>query len=118
MKRSSTSVLFAPEVVQQFLDLAEVLYDKGYLGFKEQAIDYAEKLFRSISSELPGKIAKPAPEHFQYLGTDTLYASFRHDRHTVWYVFFSVYNVDSKLVYYVKLLSNNHLVAQHLPIVS
>ena len=27
-----TKVLFLPEVVDQFLELAEVLYQKGYLG--------------------------------------------------------------------------------------
>ena len=31
-------VLFLPEVVQQFLELAEILYDKGYLSFKDKAI--------------------------------------------------------------------------------
>ena len=28
-----TKVLFLPEVVDQFLELAEILYHKGYLGF-------------------------------------------------------------------------------------
>ena len=32
-------VLFLPEVVDQFLEVAEVLYQKGYLGFKEVAIN-------------------------------------------------------------------------------
>ena len=39
-------VLFLPEVVNQFLELAEVLYEKGYLGFKDAAIQYSESLFR------------------------------------------------------------------------
>ena len=41
-----TKVLFLPEVVDQFLELAEILYNKGYLGFKDIAIimqsDYSE----------------------------------------------------------------------------
>ena len=32
-------VLFLPEVVNQFLELAQVLYDEGYLGFKDAAIE-------------------------------------------------------------------------------
>ena len=48
-----TKVLFLPEVVDQFLELAEVLYQKGYLGFKEVAIDYSEQLFRDIQTNLP-----------------------------------------------------------------
>lgn len=39
-------VLFLPEVVDQFLEVAEVLYQKGYLGFKEVAIEYSDQIFR------------------------------------------------------------------------
>ena len=46
-------VLFLPEVVDQFLEVAEVLYQKGYLGFKEVAIEYSERLFRDIQTNLP-----------------------------------------------------------------
>ena len=48
-------VLFLPEVVDQFLELAEILYDKGYLGFKDAALDYSEQLFRDIQTNLPIK---------------------------------------------------------------
>ncbi len=43
-----TKVLYMPEVVDQFLELAEVLYADGYLSLKEVAIEYAESLFRDI----------------------------------------------------------------------
>lgn len=43
-------VLFLPEVGQQFVDLVDILYDKGYLGFLDQAQDYSESLFREIQS--------------------------------------------------------------------
>ena len=51
-------VLFLPEVVDQFLELAEILYDKGYLGFKDAALDYSEQLFRDIQTNLPIKYGK------------------------------------------------------------
>jgi len=44
-------VLFLPEVVNQFLELAQVLYDEGYLGFKDAAIAYSEQLFRNNESD-------------------------------------------------------------------
>ena len=50
-----TKVLFLPEVVDQFLELAEVLHQKGYLGFKEVAVNYSEQLFRDIQTNLPPK---------------------------------------------------------------
>ena len=49
-------VLFLPEVVNQFLELAQVLYDEGYLGFKDAAIAYSEQLFRDIQTNLPLKV--------------------------------------------------------------
>ena len=61
-------VLFLPEVVDHFLELAEVLYNKGYLGFKDIAIDYAEKLFRDIQANLHTKVKKNAPTHFDRSG--------------------------------------------------
>ena len=51
-----TTVLFLPEVVNQFLELAEILYDKGYLGFKDAAINYSEQLFKDIQTYLPSFI--------------------------------------------------------------
>lgn len=49
-------VLFLPEVVDQFLELAEILYDKGYLGFKDAALAYSEELFLDIQTNLPIKV--------------------------------------------------------------
>ena len=57
-------VLFLPEVVNQFLELAQVLYDEGYLGFKDAAIAYSEQLFRDIQTNLPLKVRKGAPAYF------------------------------------------------------
>ena len=54
-------VLFLPEVVNQFLELAQVLYDEGYLSFKDAAIEYSEQLFRDIQTNLPLKVRKGAP---------------------------------------------------------
>jgi hypothetical protein len=34
-------VVILPEVIDYFLELSSILYDKGYLGFEEDAIQYA-----------------------------------------------------------------------------
>lgn len=67
-----TKVLFLPEVVDHFLELTEILYKEGYLGFKEVAIEYAEQLFRDIQSSLPQKVRKDAPSHFERYGKGLL----------------------------------------------
>ena len=49
-------VLFLPEVSQQFVELAELLYDKGYLSFLDDAIEYSDSLFRQIQKERVSEI--------------------------------------------------------------
>ena len=107
-------VLFLPEVVNQFLNLAEVLYDGGYLGFKDAAIAYSEQLFRDIQTNLPIKVRKGAPAYFERYGTDLFYSAFKHSKQTTWYVFYSVHDVDGETTYLVRYLTNNHVIAQHL----
>lgn len=57
-------VLFLPEVVDQFLELAQILYDKGYLNSKDAAIEYSEKLFREIQTNFN---EKDGGEHYARL---------------------------------------------------
>ncbi len=107
-------VLFLPEVVDQFLELAEVLYDKGYLGFKDVAKAYAEQLFRDIQTNLFAKVKRDAPPYYQRFGTDIFYSAFKHNRQTTWYVFYSIHEVEGETVYLIRHLTNNHMIAQHL----
>ena len=57
------SVLFLPEISNQFVELAEILYDKGYMSFLDAAIEYSESLFREIQSNLPIKVHIPEHTH-------------------------------------------------------
>ena len=70
-------VLFLPEVIDQFLEIAEVLYDEGYLGFKDSAIEYSEQLFREIQATLPIKVQKGAPSFFDRYGANLYYSAFK-----------------------------------------
>lgn len=107
-------VLFLPEVVDQFLELAEVLYDKGYLCFEDAAKAYAEQLFRDVQSNLVFKAKRDAPPYFRRYGADLFYSAFRHSRHTTWYVFYSIHEVETETVYLIRHLTNNHMVAHRL----
>lgn len=109
-----SKVLFLPEVVDQFLELAEVLHNNGYLSFKEVAIDYAEQLFKDIQMNLHLKVKKDAPSHFERYGPGLFYSSFPKNRHTTWYVFYSIHEVDGEVIFLVRYLGNNHVIAHHL----
>ena len=107
-------ILFLPEVVDQFLELAQVLYNNGYLSFRETAIEYAEQLFKDIQDNLHVKLKKDAPAHFERYGKGLFYSSFPRNHHTTWYVFYSIHENDGEIVYLIRYLGNNHVIAQHL----
>jgi len=110
------SVLFLPEVSQQFIDLVGILYDKGYMSFLDQALEYSESLFREIQSSLSLKVHRKAPSWFNQFGKDMDYAVFPKNDYTTWYVFFNVYEVAGETVYLVRYMSNNHVIAHRLEI--
>ena len=108
------TILFLPEVVNQFLELSEILYDKGYLGFKDDAINYSEQLFKDIQTYLPFKVKKDAPSYFKRYGNNLYYSSFSKSKNTTWYVFYSIHKEDDKTIFLVRYLGNNHIIAHHL----
>jgi hypothetical protein len=109
-----TKVVILPEVVDYFLELADTLYDKGYFGFEETAIKYAIKLFEEIRDNLPIMHKKEAPVHFDKYGKEMYYAIFKRNKNTSWYVFFNIYHTKDEIVYFVRYVSNNHMIAKFL----
>ena len=88
-------VLFLPEVIDNFLNLADILYEKGYFGFEENAIRYARELFIEIEKELPFKQKREAPKYFQKYGDGMYYSVFKRNKNTSWYAFFNLFRIVS-----------------------
>lgn len=108
-------VLFLPEVENYLFELTEILYKKEYFGFKEGAVKYVIDLENDIKANLNTKIKRPAPPYFDRYGNKMLYSIFPKNKATEWYAFFSVYKNDQgEIIYLVRYISNNHLVAQYL----
>jgi len=107
-------VIILPEVVDYFLELADILYEKGYLGFEDTAIQYAKELFQDIQKNLPNKSKKKAPKYFDRYGQGMFYTFFKRNRNTSWYVFFNIFRYKGEIVYLVRYVSNNHVIAQFL----
>jgi hypothetical protein len=108
------TVLFLPEVEEYLYELIEVLYYKDYFGFKDSAINYVTDLKNDIKKHLANKVKHPAPRFFNKYGKKMLYASFRKSKTTQWYVFFNIYEHNGKLIYLVRYIGNNHVIAQYL----
>ena len=107
-------VIFIPEVLEYFEELANILYEKGYLGFEETALSYVIELYDDIIATLPTKLHKPAPKYFDKYGKSMKYAAFRKNRRTCWYAFFKTYNRNGEKIFLVRYIGNNHTVAQYL----
>ena len=107
-------ILFLPETLERFNELSDILYDKGYFGFRENALRYVEELLDDIKSTLPIRPKRPAPACFDRYGKKMLYSVFRKNKATQWYVFFNVYRKDGETIFLIRHIANNHTVAQHL----
>jgi len=107
-------VLFIPEVREYFENLVPLLYEKGYFSYLDISQKYVKELIDDISKNLTVKQHKPAPAHFDLYGKNMEYAGFRKNRHTMWYVFFTTYKENSKEIYLVRYIANNHVIAQYL----
>ena len=107
-------VIVSPKV-QDYLDsLVPILYEKEYFGFVDSATTYVHELLDDIKTNLPKRLHKPAPAHFDKYGKGLYYASFRKNNQTEWYAFFSKHNENGEIVYFVRHVENNHTAARYL----
>jgi hypothetical protein len=107
-------VLFSPEVEDNLFELTNILYEKHYFSFKEPAIMYVVDLECDIKNTLPNRQKRIAPSYFQRYGKNLFYSTFRKSKHTQWYVFFNIYEEKGKLMYLVRYITNNHVIAKDL----
>jgi len=105
----------ATQGVKQYLnDLVYILYEKEYFGFEDSAHKYADELLDDIITNLPTRLHKQAPPYFDKYGKGMYYATFRKNKQTAWYAFFSKYNDKGNTIYLIRYIANNHTVAQYL----
>ena len=107
------NILISPEVYNYLDELVTTLYEKGYFGFEEFAINYVDELLDDIQTNLSARVNKPAPEYFEKYGKNMKYAAFKKNRQTTWYVFFETYKKHDKITYLVRYISNNHVISQY-----
>ena len=99
---------------QYIKELSFILYQKDYFSYLDYAERYVEELFVDIKTNLPTRLHKPAPEHFDKYGKNMYYATFRKNKQTTWYAFFTKYIENGDTIYLVRYIANNHIMAQHL----
>ncbi len=81
------------EVKHYLNDLVTILYKKEYFGDEDTAHKYVDELLDDIQTNLPKRLHKPAPQYFDRYGKGLFYATFRKNKQTTWYAFFTKYQV-------------------------
>ncbi len=107
-------VIFIPEVRLYLQELVHILYYNNYFDSEEASRRYAQELWNDITTRLPNMPKKDAPPTFNRFGMGMSYASFRKNKHTYWYVFFAEYEIEGDVVFQVRYMTNNHVIAQYL----
>ena len=107
-------VIATPEVYAYLENLVIILYENEYFGFEDAARKYVDDLYYDITTTLPVCVKKNAPKYFDKYGKGMYYASFRKNKHTQWYAFFRMYQKSGELIYQIRYIANNHIVAQYL----
>ena len=107
-------IIALPEVDEYLQSLVIILYQKEYFVFEEYAQKYVDDLYDDIKINLPTKLHKPAPPHFDKYGKNMEYATFKKNKQTQWYVFFRVYRTNEEDIYQIRYIANNHTVAQYI----
>ena len=105
-------VIALPEVREYLMELINILYEKEYFGFEENAQKYVEELFFDIKTNLPLKLKKPAPPYFDRYGKRCYIPRSRRTRLHSGMCF--VYQKDGEITFIIRYISNNHVTAQHL----
>ena len=90
-------IIAIPEVEQYLESLKQILFEKEYFSFEEDAQEYVDDLFFDIKTNLPLKHHKPAKPHFDQFGKGIYYASFKMNRNTTWYAFSTNILITAKL---------------------
>ena len=109
-----TNVEFLPETLDYLEELVTKLYQMGYFSWLDTSQKYVDDLYYDIKNNLPVKHHKPAPPYFDRYGTGMFYASFKKNRDTTYYAFFTKYLVNGETIYLVRYVSNNHMIAKYL----
>ena len=108
------NVIILPKVLDYLENLVIILYEKEYLSFLEDSRTYVKELLVDVKTSLSIKPHKPAPKHFDKYGKGMKYASFKKNKHTTWYAFFKTYRKNDEIIYVVRYIANNHVIAQFL----
>ncbi len=105
-------IIILPDALLYLEELAHILYYNHYFGSRESAHEYLDGLIDEIANDLPSAPKRDSPPNLARHGMR--YIVIRKNKQTYWYVFFDEYEVESEIVFQVRHITNNHVIAQYL----
>ncbi|MDR1602302.1 MAG: hypothetical protein LBS42_07740 [Tannerella sp.] len=103
-------VIFHPSVVEYLDTLGKQLFDNEYFGYRENAVQYIQRMVDYIASHIHLQAAIPAPEYFEKYGSHLKYITYHSTKRTTWYIFFQ--HPDHRFL--IRHITNNHVEGQHI----
>ena len=110
MVAQNPEIVFYPDVVEHLDRLGKQLYDKGYFGFRKNAISYIQKMVDFIVAKIAVIPAIPAPEYFNRYGSNLHYIIYNSTKKTSWYIFFQ--QIDNRFL--IRHITNNHVAGKYI----
>ena len=103
-------VVFDENVKFIFFELIDVLYQKGYFGFLDEAKEYVLEIEQYLKTELPKlhrlRLSKKAMPYFSKYGDNLFFVSYRRVKtRTTWYAFYEIFDTRYFKVVHI---TNNH----------
>jgi hypothetical protein len=103
-------VVFDENVKLLFFELIDILYQKGYFGFLDEAKEYVSQIEQYFKKEIPKLhrlgLTKKAMPYFKKYGKNLFFVACRRSKNrTTWYAFFEIF--DERYFKVVHLM-NNH----------
>lgn len=102
-------IIYAPEVVDDLVDLIDILVKEGYLYTFEDASQYVQDILHHFRKNVEVYPVKHAPSIFSRYGKDLKCLPYKRNQRTTWYIIFAEY-ADT---YHVVNITNNHVAAQY-----
>jgi len=102
-------VQYLPEIEIYLSELIELLYEKDYFSFPDQAIDYVRKIREYIENEIYTALKRKAPEYFSQYGKEMSFFTYKANNNTSWYIFFQ----QQHDIYLIRYITNNHVSAKY-----
>ncbi|MCL2651719.1 MAG: hypothetical protein FWD60_11960 [Candidatus Azobacteroides sp.] len=103
-------VVFNENVKFTFFELIDVLYQKGYFGFLDEAKEYVSEIEQYFKTEIPKLhrlgLSKKAMPYFRKYGESLYFATYiRTKTRTTWYALYEVFGTSYFKVVHI---TNNH----------